>query len=311
MEPAAGRGRCCRRRRRCRRGSCSWRCRRTQVARLQCAERHRGARVLLVGGAVREADADLRVAVHGEAGAVEAARAGPAVHVGDAEVPLRDADDGPSGRSRRGRRPCRRRRRCCRRAAAAAPLVVRRRAPRPSRGRPPAAFRSWAICDLRPAVMPSSLFCRLWDLGLLRRRPAHEPGGGLLVGVELDVLVLDLEAGTPLDALGRCRRRCCPGAPSGRAGSRGRRSCWRRTGRPPRSRRGSCRCPGRGRLSCLLATSRLYSATLSRCSFCLICDWMVGELRVGRVVLLHGDVDLVVDGLELGLHLGAAVLSCC
>ena len=52
------------------------------------------AGALLVGGAVREADADLRVAVHGEAGAVEAARAGAAPDVGDAEIALGDGDDG-------------------------------------------------------------------------------------------------------------------------------------------------------------------------------------------------------------------------
>src|SRR5664280_1181659 len=65
-----------------------------EVSGLKGAERDRRAGALLVGGAVREADADLRVAVHHEAGAVEAARAGAAVHVGDAEVTLGDGDDG-------------------------------------------------------------------------------------------------------------------------------------------------------------------------------------------------------------------------
>src|SRR5450759_5841114 len=62
-------------------------------------DRHRGAGVLLVGGAVRQADADLRVAVHGETGTVEAARAGAAVHVGDAEIALGDGDHGGVARA--------------------------------------------------------------------------------------------------------------------------------------------------------------------------------------------------------------------
>src|SRR5665647_2801646 len=59
------------------------------------ADGHRRAGALLVGGAVREADADLSIAVHREAGAVEAAAgAGAAVNVGDAQIALRDRHDG-------------------------------------------------------------------------------------------------------------------------------------------------------------------------------------------------------------------------
>src|SRR5665647_3196055 len=64
-----------------------------EVAGPQVAERQRSALPLLIGGAMPHLDADLRVAVHGESGAVEAARAGAAPHVRDAEIALRDGDD--------------------------------------------------------------------------------------------------------------------------------------------------------------------------------------------------------------------------
>ena len=64
-----------------------------EVAGLQGGERHLGAGVLLIGGGARYAHAGLRVAVLGEAGAVETGGALAAVHIRDAEIPLGDGDD--------------------------------------------------------------------------------------------------------------------------------------------------------------------------------------------------------------------------
>ena len=83
-----------------------------EVAGLELVARDRRAHAPLRAGVVRQRDADLRVHVHREAGAVEAARRRPAPAVRRAEVAHRDADD-PAVAGRAARRP--RRRACCRR----------------------------------------------------------------------------------------------------------------------------------------------------------------------------------------------------
>jgi hypothetical protein len=81
-----------------------------EVAGLELAPRDRDRpRVApLSDGVVRQRDADLRVHVHHEAGTIEAARAGAAPHVRDAEILHRDPDDAavvPDGRCRQSASP--------------------------------------------------------------------------------------------------------------------------------------------------------------------------------------------------------------
>src|SRR4029077_16746207 len=75
-----------------------------EVSRLELAHRDRAAVAVLRVRAVRERDADLRVDVHHEAGAVEPGRRGAAPDVRRAEVLHRDSHDAAMGGRRRGRR---------------------------------------------------------------------------------------------------------------------------------------------------------------------------------------------------------------
>ena len=81
-----------------------------EVAGLEIAARHRHAHVPLGARVVRKRDADLRVDVRHEAGAVEARRALTAPHVLRAEVAHGDPDDAAVLRRRSDRRAAGRRR---------------------------------------------------------------------------------------------------------------------------------------------------------------------------------------------------------
>ena len=150
-----------------------------QVAGPHVAERHRCALLLLDGRAVVHADADLRVAVHRETGAVEPARARAAPDVGDPEVALCDGDDlgvaGAVGVERRRQRAAERQ---------------LRRAPGGQGGLPEQALD----LGLEALRHPLELALQGQDLVLLRRTLRDQRGRDVLVRLELEAAVLDVAA---------------------------------------------------------------------------------------------------------------------
>ena len=252
--------------------------------------------MLLIRGAVREADADLRVAAHGEAGAVEAARAGAAVHIRHADIPLGDGHDGRMAGAAwvdAGAAAS---------AAGAAAAVVVLRGCRVRSGLGRRGLLGLQAIDLRLEAGRHllELVLQALDLGLVLRRGLDQLGGRLLVGVELDAPVLDvlLVGGDALDGVDVAVAEPLHDVELGH-------EVVEAVGRHQDVDDADVARPvhvfgARGEL--LVGDLEVVLGHLEQPLVLLDLRRDRVELGGGLVVLLHGHVDLVVHGLELGLH---------
>ena len=134
-----------------------------EVAGLELVPRDRDAVVVLVGGVVWQRDAELRVDVHHEAGAVESARRGAAPDVRHAEVLHRDPDHAAVA-GRRGDGDALRRDRGC-----ADDVVLLRLERQPARWAASCARSRCSRLDPEPLLARPLLRLQPGDLALDRR----------------------------------------------------------------------------------------------------------------------------------------------